>query len=168
MRYEIQWLERKTVSGDKNLLEVTVKDVSGNELSGTIWEKDKEGAIFPNFSSLAAGHFFEANAWTNPTNSKVSFYAPKPKAPQAGGRPSNAPAIKAAQERKGQMIEEAQDRKNDAIMLSGAMRDASLVVTALVTAGEYALADAELKDKWREWRDFFLDEHRTKSSEPFL
>lgn len=168
MRYKIQWLSKKTLSSGANLLEVTVLDVSGAEFTGTIWEKDKEGAIFPNFATLAPGHEFEANAWTNPTNNKISFYAPKPKAATNGAKGGGMTGVKAAQERKGQMIEEAQDRKNDAIMLSGAMRDASLVVTALVTSGEYALPDAELKDRWREWRDFFLDEHRTKSSEPFL
>lgn len=166
MLYRCDWVETKNKDWKVATL-VSVDGVQTENVSINRNDKKTGTVAFPRFDEFAPGAQIEGNLWTSPEG-KAYLFAPKPKAPAGAPRLANNMAgVKAAQERKGEMIEKAQDRKNDAITLSSAMRDATLVLTSHYEGGGVVPPD-ELKAIWRGWRDFFLNEHRIKSSEPFL
>lgn len=70
-----------------------------------------------------------------------------------GGAKKGGVGIKAAQERKAEMIEKAQDRKNEAIAFFNATNNAIALINTL------GLKDKQdIKDAITYWREWFLDE----------
>lgn len=61
---------------------------------------------------------------------------------------------------KGEQIRVAQDNKNDSIRLSGASRDATLILTTFYPeASELPVEEREayLKDRWLYWKNYFYN-----------
>lgn len=155
MRYKVLKCTDKTLEQYGALKDIVVKDVEGNEITGTIWKKQKDGTDYPNFDTIIEGAEFEANAWTNPTSGKVSFFAPKLNSGanrgQSGARTAQ---ITKAMEKKEQSIEKFQDNKEFSIKTSSTMRDAVLIVTArdfIKTA-----TDEEIEREITKWRNWLL------------
>lgn len=86
---------------------------------------NKKGEVFPNFDNIKAGNIVEGELWQSPTG-KWYLFAPKPK--PVGGNKGGAPGVKAAQERKGEMIEKAQETKSRAIQIASSFRDSTMLV----------------------------------------
>lgn len=155
MRYTIETLEVRTLSSGAKLIDLTAKDVEGNEVQGTIWEKDKNGATFPNFDNLTFGSAFEAEPWKNPSSGKITFYAPKPK--PAANAPRGGANIAKAQETKRKYIEAAQENKALGIKVSAAMRDATSITLELMKKDpEFGFSDFETM--FRRVRDWYIKE----------
>lgn len=147
MQYKITKSELKSTPYGE-VRDITATDLTGNEVSGAVWAKSKDGTLFPNFSGLVTGAEFEANAWTNPTTGKVSFFAPKP---STGAKQAFGGGIKAV-ERKEKGIEKSQDRKEEGIKTSSTIRMAVDLAIAQKEQGE--LRDTPLADLiliWRAW-----------------
>lgn len=140
---------------------VTAVDPNGIEVvDASINRKDKSGNEFPGFDAIIEGASFEAETWRNPAG-KWYFFAPKkPASPRGSG------AITKAMETKRENIKEAQDAKTWAIRVSGAMRDATLMVSTFDSSMPFP-TNEELKKDWENWRDYFLSEFDKKINQPF-
>ena len=70
------------------------------------------------------------------------------------------------EEIKGEYIREAQDRKNDNILLAGAMRDATLLTIAEIANLKWT--NEEIKGAWLQWRNWLLAQRDERNfKEPF-
>lgn len=134
---------------------VEVKDASINRTS-------KKGDVFSNFDSIQEGAQFEADVWRNDAG-KAYLFAPKPKTTPTGANKGQFGAVKAAQERKGEMIEKSMDRKEEAIALAGAMRDATLISLQSYRDQSFP-SDEEYKAEWTKWCKWILGQH----DQPFI
>lgn len=154
--YTVNTLEVKTIASGKRVANCELKDEQGNLVSGTvsIWED------FPSFSNMTFGSVVRGTIKANDKGYK-SLYAPR--APKSGGGASfGATAMKAKQEG----IERSQDRKEEAILASGSMRDAVLIVTTFYRSPRFNFSDTEIQDKIRAWRKWLISEHDLPT-EPF-
>ncbi len=145
MTYTIDWMEVKKegwiVATIREIVEqgVTYENVSINKI-------DKKGRAFPGFDQLMPGGQVHGNIWQSPTGKYTLFAPDEPKpspaaAPtQPGSTTYRPPAgggnrgVAAAQQRKAEGIEKAQDRKETGIMVAGAMRDSTVIATALMAS----------------------------------
>lgn len=121
----------------------------------SISKTDKDGGIaFPGFDSFAQGVQVEGNLWTNPTSGRKALYPNREKKTVARTAPTG---IKAAQERKAEFIEKAQDTKAAGIKVASAMRDATLLALEEIRGmtfefpGEKAETLQHLVEKWKAW-----------------
>ncbi len=168
MKLTINWGEIKTTAAGKRIFEGAFIGEDGKEFNASIWELDRDNKQFPGFSDLRPGATFEGNPWTSPTTGKTSIYPPKPVSEafkgQKGGNSAN---ITKAQTVKREDIKVAQERKNTVIQLSGAMRDAVLIVTTFYRGVE--MEDSDIQDKIKKWRAWFLENHgdETDTKAPF-
>lgn len=158
--YTIDWLEKKEWQG-KKLIDATLQ----GEGTVTIWELDKDGKQFPGFSDLAPGGKVQGNIWANPTNGKKTLYPPKPQTSGGYGAASRGGGgVKAAQERKAEMIEKAQDRKEDSIAYFNAINSSIALLPNI-----YELQGAPpstIRAYLTDWRDWFLKEHQNYKEKP--
>jgi len=158
LEYTIDWLEKKEAFG-KPALECTMSAGGVTTDKVTIYKYDKENKEFPGFDSIMPGAKIVGRIYTNPKGYK-SFYASTPK-------PERGPnyGMKAAQERKAEQIETAQENKANHIKEAAAQRDAVNIVIAFYSKrlsedpilGEPEL-DRAIKDKIEEWRKYFLNQ----------
>lgn len=119
--YLIKWCEVKTPDWKVCTLVVNGSDVTDVSINRT----SQKGDVFPEFDEIQAGRVVKGTFWKSPTG-KAYLFAPKEK---KGGM--NMSGVKAAQERKSEMITKFADRKEESIALAGAQRDAVLIVTSL-------------------------------------
>lgn len=155
MQYNIEWLENKTTSTGKKLIKATLVNGSDKHENVTIWDG------FPNFEGLRPGATVEGDIVEkqNGQYTNKTLFAPKGAVPRSGA----AQASK-LMEKKTEAIGKAMDRKEQGIMLSGAMRDAVQIVTTLYREQISAMTDPILKDKTVQgkilaWRNWILDNH---------
>lgn len=147
MTYIVDWVENKN-DGWKvaNIHEVVENGAVYQDVS--INRVDKKNREFSGWDGIMPGAQVTGNIWRSPSG-KFTLFAPDPtpaaaspaaaptspgsttyRPPQAGG---GAPrGVAAAQQRKAEGIEKAQDRKETGIMVSAAMRDSTMIATALM------------------------------------
>lgn len=136
---------------------------------------DKKGTPFPDFDGIVVGRTIDANPWRNPTSGKWSVFPPKPqndtgyvsdsfRASTSQNYANKGTGMKAAQERKAEMIEKAQDRKNESIAYFNAVNSAIALLSshkALISPSNpiaSVASDNEIHLFITKWRDWFLDE----------
>lgn len=158
MKLTIKWGELKTLSSGKRLFDGTFIDETGKEFNASVWEVDNKNVPFPGFTELRPSVSFEGNPWTSPTTGKTSIYPPKT------GNKTGGNGVKVAQERKAQMIEAAQDRKNESIAFFNATNSAIQLVSLYQAKAEYPLTDAGIEGAIIRWRTFFLNEWKKYES----
>lgn len=150
MKINVTWVEQKELPSGSKLINGTFVDDKGTQFEATIWEKDKEGKVFPNFAQITAGQSIDGNPWKNPTNGKITIYPPKPEILTSG-----APRGAGAQARKEASITKAQDRKEENIKYSSTMRDAVLIATTLwASYADHEPGSSEMEESvkyWRQW-----------------
>lgn len=132
---------------------VSVDDVSVNRTN-------KNGEIFPEFDGIVKDADIEATLWTSPTGKQYLF---APKLPPQRPKFMGGSGIAKAQETKAENIKEAQERKNEAIQLAGAFRDATLVSLQALRDNPFP-TDEEYKAEWTKWVKFFLNQ----GDQPFI
>lgn len=152
MNYTIDWMERKTTSTGKEKIDATLRTPEGAlTKTATIWSD------FPGFTTLqpggqVMGDLVEKGQYTTlyPTKAPAaSTYRPR----IAGG----ASGVKAAQERKGEMIAVAQETKNTGIKIAAAFRDATLLVIEILNQVEgEPLQKNEIFALHKEIRDWYI------------
>ena len=140
------------VCGILNDAKTAIENVSVNRTN-------KEGKVFPGFDNIKAGATVECNLWQNPAG-KWYMFAPDIKAAPKG---SGMTGVKAAQERKGEMIQNALDTKGKGILVASAFRDATLICIEIMrkdpesepfdTPAIFALHDKIVKWYMHSWAD---------------
>lgn len=148
MKYLVDWVEAKGKDWKlATLLEGQTKleDVSINRTS-------KKGETFPGFDDIGPGTETEGELWTSASGKKYLF---PPRAEKAGFAPRNGSGIKAAQERKAEMIEKAQDRKTESIAYFNSINCAIELVSKM-----NLLSKENIKEMIVYYRDWFLSEYR--------
>ncbi len=157
MQHKILTVENK--NNDWKVVSIAMPD--DNTLQNvSVNRANKKGEVFPNFDGVIPNALIDGELWESGA-SKWYLFAPKQKPQRA---PSAAPAqIAKAQEVKRENIEEAQNRKQDAIQKAGAFRDATLVSLAAMRDVPFP-TDAEYQQEWRKWVKFFLG----AADEPFI
>lgn len=153
MKYIIDWSERKTTSTGKEKLDCTLKDEQGHKTEKvTIW------GDFPNFASLMTG--FEVEGDLVPA--KDPKYGPTL-------YPAKAPRFRSSGEnikQKSEMIEKAQDRKEESI----AFFNSTNAAIDLVCKHPYFSKienESQLKMTIRGMRDHFVREYLDFDMPPF-
>lgn len=152
MSYTIEWMEKKTWEG-KNLINATLE----GQGEVTIWELDKDGKTFPGFADLQPGGTVDGTVWVNPKNGKKTLYPPKEFVPRGVSQ-----AIRKAD------IKEAQDRKEESIAFFNATNAAIAIVKETTDLKVLPISKSSIQSQIREWRDWFLTEHKHyKENPPF-
>lgn len=168
MIYKIEWIETK---GEGWKVATLHEGIEGGQTHQNVsinkMDKNSGAVAFPTFDAFAPGGTVEGNIWTSQAG-KSYLFAPKPStaAPSASGRPSGG-AMTKVMEKKQENISENMDRKEMGIKVSGAMRDATLITTALLEGGHMPADDEEIKGVWRKYRDFFMSEYDGAKDLPF-
>lgn len=148
MRYSTQWVENK--SPDWKIVSVT--GVDGTKLTdASVNRVNKKGEVFPNFDAIIPGYEFEAEPWKSEVG-KQYLFAPKVQGTQnksSGGAYKGSGGIAKAQEKKAEMIAEAQGNKELGIKISSTLRMAVDLAIAEGNNAEETLEQSILK--WRKW-----------------
>lgn len=153
MQFSVSWIENKgadwKVATLVGLDKVITENVSINRVN-------KKGEVFPNFDGVILGATIEAELWKSPTNGKAYLFPPRVVGTKGGGA-----NIAKMMDKKTDSISKSMDRKEESIAMSSAMRDATLIVVNLYKELQDTDNKTEaIKETWREWRDFFLKEHK--------
>lgn len=146
MKYHLSNIERKETSTGKALIRANIKDTQGATTENvTIWSS------FPNFANLKDGDVVEGDLeikvngnYTNKTLNPSPTGKPVYGAPRASGS-----GIKAAQERKQEMVEKAQDNKELGIKVASTINKAVELAIAEYSSPENKYSLDELVIKWR-------------------
>lgn len=150
MKYSIEWLERKETSTGKTKYDATLKNEAGVVTEKvTIWDS------FPNFSDLKPGTVIDCDVVTKQNGKYTNVTAYPSKNPNGTTRPQG---MKAAQERKAEMIEKAQERKSESIAFFNATNNAIVLLEAYNKNAEYPFSPEGAKKFITEWREWFLTE----------
>ena len=153
MIYKIDWIETKG-EGWKvaTLIEAIENGKTLTEVSINKTDKKTGQVAFAKFDELQPGAIIEGDYWANPQG-KGYLFAPKPKAP-AGAPKNNMAGVKAAQERKGEMIEKSQETKARGIQVSCAFRDATLIVVEMLKSDP----QLDVKEAHKNIRNWYMKE----------
>ncbi len=154
--YTIDWVEKKTISGGKELIEATLAGIG----DVTIWKLDKDGKEFPNFDGLAPGGKVTGNIWAHPTTGKKTLYPPKPAPPGGNFR---RPAGPTREERK-EDIKEAQGRKEESIAYFNAVNSAISIVSHIYELK--GTPESTVKAALSSWIEHFLKLHQEYKDKP--
>lgn len=157
--YTVQNVENKITSTKKPYKRVTLVDGYGERTERvSIWSD------FPGYHGIEDGSEIMGQITKSPDGKFVNLkptasggYSPKPAYSGGGQSRGSSYGVKAAQERKAESIEHAQDRKELSMRLAAAQRDAVLMVTTFF-AKEPLPTDTELRDAINNWREWFLKE----------
>lgn len=158
MKYTIDWSEKKTTSTGKEKMDCTLVDEQGQKTSGaTIW------ADFPNYAELMNGSEVEGDLVPakDPKYGPTLYPAKAKPAARTGGF-----GVKAAQERKAEMIEKAQERKEESIAFFNAT-NAAISLASRHPLYASVVNESELKIKIRALRDHFIKEYCDFDMPPF-
>ena len=158
MKFKVEWCENK--SPDWKI--ATLNDGSAMITEVSINRNDKKtGKVaFEKFDDIMPGFDVEGELWKSPAG-KNYLFAPRPQsAPRTGGA---GVGIKAAQERKAEMIEKAQDRKSESIAYFNSVNCAIELVSKMKSV---ELTRQETKEEIIHWRDWFLAEYRKYEASP--
>lgn len=136
---------------------------TGGEYKQFTMEDGKKLSVFsydPRYAELEVGSDIPETdlifdpAYGNYKLNKAPVVFPARPASLGGPRPSMAAAV----EKKGVMIEKAQERKSEGVNISGAFRDATLISLASLRDQPFP-TDEEFKAEWRKWVKFIMNEH---------
>lgn len=119
MKYKVLDVRRKTIEKlGKDVLDVSLKAEDGTQTDNVqIWQG------FPGFDSITFDCTVEGDITVKQSGNYTNKTLYPPKAP-TGGFKGGMGGIKAAQERKADMIEKAQDRKSESIAYFNAINTA--------------------------------------------
>jgi len=125
-------------------------------------EGEHEGiGIFDNFEAIQVGQELEGTVKQN-DRGYWNFY---PERKPAGNRTAQMERV---MEKKSENVAHAQDRKEHSMRITGASRDASLFVVALINAGQYDdLSKVALRKEWVEWKSWLAVEYGKEGNVPF-
>lgn len=169
MQYNVQWLEKKNddwivvqlVESATNGIPLEYKDVSINRVN-------KKNETFPNFDDIQNGGTVEGELWKS-EKGRYYLFAPKVRATGSTGA-YKAQQIEKTMARKEESIEKFQDSKEQGIAISGAQRDAVLIVTMLFNSQnlppEEEIDKQQIKEEIIKWRNWFLSSD-FKDTPPF-
>lgn len=122
--YTVEWAENKPTSTGKDRKIVTLKDDTGAHYENvTVW------GDFPGWAGIGPGSPIQGD-YKDDGKYRTLFPTRAPRA-AGGATGGNMRGMAAAQQRKGDMIEKAQENKSNAIKVASSMRDATLLITAL-------------------------------------
>lgn len=152
-QYTIDIVDVKTTSAGKEYKSVTLKAGTETYEKVSIWSDN------PDYDAVVEGGKISGEVFKNEKGYWNFKGATAPKTAYKGG----AAGINKAMEVKAQNIEKAQDRKDDSIAISGAMRDATLISLAALRDRPFP-TDEEYKAEWTRWVKWLL----SKRNEPFL
>lgn len=142
----------KTTSTMKPFISATLQDEQG-----ALHERVAIWSNFPGYSAIKPNGTVFGEVKDNGKGLSLQVTNAGPQQ-----RGNNSAAIGLAQERKGEMIREAQGNKETGIKLAAAMRDSAMVVTTLFADIIQKIPEAQRTDKIKEelinWRTWFLDE----------
>ena len=158
-KYKVEEIEQKTTSTGKTKADATLIGEDNVRVERvTIW------ADFPNFATLAVGGYVTGTlrASADPKYGPT-LYTERVISPAGGGRTGMSTGIAKAQETKRDDIKDAQERKNEAIQLAGAFRDATLVSLQALRDNPFP-TDEEYKAEWTKWCKWFLQQ----GDQPFI
>jgi hypothetical protein len=152
-KYIITKLEKKTTSTGKEKADATLQDTNGLETEKvTIWKNSEDFNMFAVGTELVGDITVKQNGqFTNRT-----FYPVK-----APGEFTRKPSgMVTAVKEKTAAISKAMDRKEDAIALMAAHRDATLLTVEWIKGSEArgaTITDDEVKKTWLGWRKWLLE-----------
>lgn len=154
MQYKITGVVLK--SNDWKLVDAI--DMSGVEIQQASANRvDKKGNIWAAFDSIVEGGSVEADFWRSDAG-KPYLFAPKPtKSPTGANRGQSGANIAKAQERKQEGINKSMDRKEMAILVSAAMRDATQITLASLKNEPFP-TDADFGREFRKYRDWYIQQ----------
>ncbi len=161
-KYKIEWLERRTTTTGKQMAKVTLSDETGAQYTDIgVW------ADFPGFAELMPGSEVQGSI-VEKGQYKTLYPVKQPSQGTTGGQGGGMRGVAAAQARKGDMIEKAQENKSNAIKVASAMRDASLFVTS-INPNRFE-TDEEMWEAHKAYRTRYLaewDAEEKKQDVPF-
>lgn len=150
--YQVRKIENK--GGDWKVATLIAPDNYPTE-NVSINRRNKQGEIFPNFDGIVEGGTVEGDLWKSSTpdshgRAKWYLFAPKPLKTQnkafGGGS-----GVKAAQERKAEMINQSQENKELGIKTSSTMRMAvDLALAEVGNNGDHEQYERRI-EYWRTW-----------------
>lgn len=156
MQYKIKDLQKTTVESlGKDKLTCTLIGLDNTENVGvSIWQD------FPNFETLTFDSEIEGTIVVkqNGKYTNKTLYAPK--AQVGGGNAPKGANIAKAQEKKGEMIKEAQENKEHGIMVSSTIRMAHEVALEMTKSEMIngAVFDVTLyKENFTQMRNYFIN-----------
>lgn len=150
--YKIKSAENKSIDWKV----VTTISPDGYETPNvSVNRKNKNGEVFPNFDGVVEGATIDATVWKSPAG-KWYMFAPKTASNGSNFANKGPSSIKAAQERKAEMIEKAQDRKSESIAYFNAVNSAITLRAADRTLLFNSVQDE--REYLTVWRNWFLSE----------
>ena len=158
MKFKVLDIKKKHI--DKLNKDVIEAEVKGED--NVITKKVQIWPDFPMFDTITFDAQVEGDlvVKTKGEYTNITLYAPKPQ----GNFKAGSTGIKAAQERKAEMIEKAQDRKSESIAYFNSVN------CAIALAGNFfkgqPMPDEDVKEFITEWRDWFLSEYRKYEASP--
>lgn len=149
MKYKINWCENISGKG-KSWLKATITDESGKEDEVSIWPD------FPYFSEIKPGSEVEGQILVK---GKYKNLVASSRALRPNYKSAN---IEAAQQRKAEMIKDAQERKNESVAYFNSLNSAIALL---------ANRPQENAEKTKEfiiyWRDYFLSEWKKYEAQDY-
>ncbi len=162
MDYNVKSIVESTTANGTRLARASLIQPDGVVLDNvTFWAKS--WPIFPTPGTIIKGDYKEEqkgnflNRTLYPIRTKPVYVKPVAKAEQ----------IAVAQERKAEYIAEAQENKNKSIAFFNATNNAIEITKARLDVGNIDINDYQIQQEIVSWRNFFLDEWKTFSSQPF-
>lgn len=122
--YKVEWMERRTTTTGKAMIKATLADESGAHFTDIgIWSD------FPGFTEIGPASTIQGNIVEK--GQYKTLYPIKAPGASQGATGGGMRGVAAAQARKGDMIEKAQENKGNAIKVASAMRDSTILIGAL-------------------------------------
>lgn len=152
-------------SNDWKLVDAT--DLTGVEIQQASANRvDKKGNTWAQFDQIVEGGSVEADFWRSDAG-KPYLFAPKPPKTSTGANRGQSGAnIAKVMETKNENITKHAENKDKSITLAAAQRDAVLMVTTFEKNTPFP-TDDQLKEKIKEWREWFLAQHDIVLNRPF-
>lgn len=140
-KYHVEWIENINANG-KSWKKMSLKDETGAMVTDvSVWPD------CPTYPEITLGVDILGGIVTNAKGYKnFVINAAKPYTKSA----PRTKDIEAAQERKSEMVKEAQENKQTGVEVSATFRDATQVALAQLSGKSFS--DDEFKDCWLKWR----------------
>lgn len=146
-QFKVEWVENVTTLKGKSYKKATLVDERGASLDASVWPD------FSKYDEVTPGNAVDGVIRTKGTYKNLVDELAPPKFVKST-------RMEQAMEKKVASIENAQSRKENAIQLAGASRDATLIVTTMYPELSN-LDDKEevIKELWLKWQKWFLANH---------
>lgn len=147
--------------------EVNLQKTDGTLIGASLNRTTKKGVPFPNFDTLAVGQEVEGRLWQSQAGKWYLFPPEQEKSRGGANSADKSQVIEKAQDRKNEFIGKTLDRKEESIKLAGAQRDAVLIVVAQINKGETQWTDSSIESEIVKWRNWFLLSDEMNNPPPF-